>query len=86
MHEDVQAKTINENTDVGDKDTRGNANVGVGDILRFVDCCDVHILHWGSAGRYCHDKHVGVLQVHKNGKYDGWLELRAVSEDSKRWL
>ena len=75
---------MNENTDEGNKDTRGNENFDVGDILRFVDGRDVHILHWCSACKYCHDKHVRVLHIVKNGKYDGWIELRAVSEESKR--
>ena len=55
----------------------------VGDILEFVDGCNVHLLEWGNAHRYCHEKHVRLVRLGEFGKYDGWVELRALSEESK---
>ena len=54
----------------------------VGDVLQFVDGVATHRLDCGSSIRYCHEQHVRLLRVGMYSKYDGWLEVRALSWES----
>ena len=55
----------------------------VGDILQFVDGRSTHVLDNGSSSRYCHEQYVRLLHIGASAKYDGWLEVRALSWESK---